>query len=308
MIDHTVILKIAAHCDVGVESFVEFDLSRLGVEASEIHRSVSVYFSAIPNVPIHAKSFSSRDLCRLCGQNNLQQNNEKYIPGCHILASGFVTFGTDPCGDAFAVNIHDGKVYIVSHEISWDEKIYDDESRYSENRKIIARSSDLVADTISDFLNMLLARLDEINERERQFRDAVAADPNATDGKGNTQLIYAVRSGDIADVRRQIEAGAHIEYFGTTENRNALGESVVFGHADILQVLIEAGADVNATNKDGETALMLGARYSRRDCIEVLLRAGANRAVHDRHGRKAYDKICVIHGTPEIELLLRDGE
>jgi hypothetical protein len=308
MIDKNVIIKIASHCDVEVESFVEFDLSRLGIKFSDIHGSVSDYFSVIPNTPIHADSFSSRDLCRLCGQNDLREQNHEYIPGCQILTSGFVTFGTDPCGDAFAVSVHDGKVYLVSHEISWDEEIHNDESRSSENHRIIAESSDLVADSISDFLYIWLGRLDEIDVEEREFRDAAASDPNAKDGNGNTQLIYAVRDGAIVDVRRQLDAGADIEYFGKTENRNALGESVVFGHTEILKLLIEFGADVNATNEHGETALMLGAHYSKRDCIELLLRAGADRALRDHYDRKAYDRICVVHGTPEIAAMLRERE
>ena len=307
MIDPNVIRKIAAHCDVKIGSLGAFDLSQIEINAEGIHATVASYLQHVPDVPVYAESFSPRDLCRLCGQSDLVEQNEAYIPGCHILGSGYLSFGTEMSGDAFAVDIYDGMVYLVSHEISWDEEIYDDEDRGAENRQIIAEGSELIADSIPDFFNAWLSRLEEIANEERKFQSAAAINPNAVDADGSTQLILSVRSGNTRDVRKQIDSGVDIEYFGTTEHRNALGESVVFGHPEILQLLIDSGANVNAANKNGETALMLGAHYSQRECIEILLHSGADLSSTDCDNRTAYDRICVIHGTPEIETLLKNG-
>lgn len=306
MLDPGIVLKIASQCEVEIESLSPFDLSQLNVDDKRIHLTVASYFQHIPNVPIHSESFSSQDFCRLCGHPDLVATNQGYVPGCNIVSSGFICFGTAVSGDAFAVDILDGKVYLVSHEICWDEQLSD--HRDAEvNRRIIAELSEFVADSIPEFFEIWLAQLEEIDEENRSFQAEASQNPKAIDRDGNTQLILAVRSGDAQDVQRQIIAGVDMEYFGTTEHRNALGESVVFGHLEILQSLIDSGANVNAVNKDGQTALMLGAIYSQRECIEILLQAGADRGLKDRDDETAYDKICVVHGTPEIKALLKGG-
>ena len=45
--------------------------------------------------------------------------------------------------------------------------------------------------------------------------------------------------------------------------------------AEILRRLIAAGADVNARNKFGETALFLAKKAERADAVSILKRAGA---------------------------------
>ncbi len=44
----------------------------------------------------------------------------------------------------------------------------------------------------------------------------------------------------------------------------------------MLELLIEAGADVNATNSIGETALTYAVNGGRIECVRILLKAGAN--------------------------------
>lgn len=68
------------------------------------------------------------------------------------------------------------------------------------------------------------------------------------------------------------------------------------GNVKAVQILLDAGADVNASNEDGETALMLAARVSRQfsdlaeaieavrvadhpGIVRVLLQAGADVSV-----------------------------
>merc|ERR1719327_1742114 len=49
------------------------------------------------------------------------------------------------------------------------------------------------------------------------------------------------------------------------------------GHLDVVKILLEAGANVDAKNKDGETALILAAGNTRQDLVVFeLLRHGAN--------------------------------
>jgi ankyrin repeat protein len=58
------------------------------------------------------------------------------------------------------------------------------------------------------------------------------------------------------------------------------------GQAEILQMLLKAGAKINAKDKKtGMTALHEAAEANQRAIVSALLRAGANRLIRDRKGR-----------------------
>lgn len=79
-----------------------------------------------------------------------------------------------------------------------------------------------------------------------------------------------------------------------------------------VKALLNAGADVEAKNIDGETPLISAAkRYRRHDgeekrannmeVMRLLVDAGANLDVTDAMGRTAY--ICAIHGKASVRPL-----
>ena len=55
-----------------------------------------------------------------------------------------------------------------------------------------------------------------------------------------------------------------------------MSEAAIVGNAALIERLLRAGADVEAANADGQTALMVVARTSRVDAARVLLNHGAN--------------------------------
>jgi ankyrin repeat protein len=56
-----------------------------------------------------------------------------------------------------------------------------------------------------------------------------------------------------------------------------------------VSALLEAGADVNAQDKDGKTALMYAAFHSSPKIIAALLKNGADVMLKDSAGRMALD-------------------
>jgi hypothetical protein len=74
------------------------------------------------------------------------------------------------------------------------------------------------------------------------------------------------------------------------------GNSLKNGHPEIGYMLVEHGAQLNLQSLRGVTPLMLAARRDNADMVEVLLDLGADTTRVDTDGRSAAD----IAATPEI--------
>lgn len=96
-------------------------------------------------------------------------------------------------------------------------------------------------------------------------------DKDVRDEIDQTPLIVAADSGCKDIVEMLLEAGANIHH------RNDQGETALIsaaqnGHKEVVQILLDAGSNVNQENADGETALDLVIRLRhKKDLINLLL-------------------------------------
>jgi ankyrin repeat protein len=101
------------------------------------------------------------------------------------------------------------------------------------------------------------------------------ADVNATQVDGTTALHWAVRGDDLETADLLIKAGANVKAVNR-EGVMPMELAALNGNAAMMERLIKAGADPNATlSKFGDTALMFAARTGKADAIKVLLDHGA---------------------------------
>ena len=81
-----------------------------------------------------------------------------------------------------------------------------------------------------------------------------------------------------------------------------------YGHADITKVLLEAAADVDATNCDGNCALNCAAYHGFMSVAELLVEANATIDVRDNvTGKTALIKAAYVGHADVADVLLRSG-
>lgn len=128
---------------------------------------------------------------------------------------------------------------------------------------------------------------------------------NSQFSRGNPALIQAVESGDLSRVRQCLEKGDDIEATDMHLKR-PLMVAAEYNHFDIASLLIRHGADVNATDRGGCSALWW-ANKNNPALIRLLLENGARVDAAGDHPRSIMSD-ALSSGNPEvIRLLLAAG-
>lgn len=121
-------------------------------------------------------------------------------------------------------------------------------------------------------------------------------------------IFISSAAGDLAKLR-QILCVASPDQRDVTD-RTPLMYACRAGQIDAAQLLLTAGADINASNANGTTALM----YAKTAAVgsgnvallELLLDAGADLNARDATGRTALDYV-IVNSETVINFLIRRG-
>ena len=121
------------------------------------------------------------------------------------------------------------------------------------------------------------------------------ADPNVADVAGKTAMTHAAVRGFAEVVRRLLDAGvdANRRYGNDlTALMWAAGYEDGVGvpaAASVVDLLLEAGAQLDAVDDRGRTALMIAADLGHAEMADILIERGADRIVRDKAGKTALD-------------------
>ena len=104
----------------------------------------------------------------------------------------------------------------------------------------------------------------------------------------NFALLEAASRTNLAQVKAQLDAGADIN------SRSRLGKTPLmlaveygYGRSDVPQLLIEKGANLNAVDNDGNTALMIAIDRNNTEAAQLLLKNKAAVSPRNKDGRTA---------------------
>lgn len=115
--------------------------------------------------------------------------------------------------------------------------------------------------------------------RSVEFLIDAGANLNATDRNDLTPLMLACSMGKTKGSRvamRLIDAGADVNYVRAADEMTALKFAVHSCPAEVIQALIDHGAEVDGPRGTDQTALMIAARANHVPALEVLVENGAD--------------------------------
>jgi len=127
---------------------------------------------------------------------------------------------------------------------------------------------------------------------------------NDVDNKNRTALFMACERGvtQMVDILLQNRADPNIHE--SEEGNTALIMASMYEYSAIVFLLLEAGADVNATNLGGNTALMIACHTGNLDVVMLLITGNADLNLTNNEGYTALDSAIIGENLDVVNLLV----
>jgi len=91
-----------------------------------------------------------------------------------------------------------------------------------------------------------------------------------------SELVWGIKNGDLELVRKIVEEKG-VNLNEVIDGRPPLLYASDYGQGDVVEYLIHKGANVNAADKHGITALLAAIWESHVHCVKILLKHGASK-------------------------------
>ena len=153
----------------------------------------------------------------------------------------------------------------------------------------------------------LMASLHDITITELLIEKG--ADIEAKDDDGINALVYASTYNNEEMVKFLLEKGADANTVCEIENEHTdiastpLMNAAYRGNTNIINMLLENGANINYTTDFGMTALMMAASFNQFGAAKVLLENNTDTSITDEYGRTALDLAKLEDYKDIVELL-----
>lgn len=128
---------------------------------------------------------------------------------------------------------------------------------------------------------------------------AIVLPSGCTDPRTTTPVIDAARAGDTSELERLLSAGADPNQRAGVNNWTPLMHAIHKDQTESVRVLLRHGADVNAPMAHHSNALIMAAGYGYAQIVRLLLDAGADPMHRDQDGINALS--AAVGGTMDID-------
>ncbi len=124
--------------------------------------------------------------------------------------------------------------------------------------------------------------------------------PDVRNNMGETPLMLAALTGNAGLARRLVALDADVNKTGWTP----LHYAATNGHTDIMNLLLDRHAYIDAESPNGSTPLMMAAMYGSPEAVKLLVEAGADTQLKNEQGMTALD-FALTAKRPDAERMLR---
>ena len=126
---------------------------------------------------------------------------------------------------------------------------------------------------------------------------AAGTPADARDALGSTPLLDAAWSGDIEIAKCLLDHGADVNAHHRESGSTPLQYAVLTGRTEMTKLLLSAHASVSGEYRDGQSLLHVAAVRGYAPIIDLLVQAGANVQALDANGNTPLDS-AVLHDQP----------
>lgn len=125
------------------------------------------------------------------------------------------------------------------------------------------------------------------------------------DSAGTPLLCNAARNGKLDMVQWLLEKGADIDAVSNDRGYSAVMDAVWKSNISIVELLVNRGANLNFVSRDGQTALILATGSENFEICRILAENGADPTIKDRMGMSSID-YATLFKKEEILNLYRE--
>ncbi|XP_037070692.1 myotrophin-like [Pollicipes pollicipes] len=113
-------------------------------------------------------------------------------------------------------------------------------------------------------------------------------------------LVWGIKNGDLEQVKELVES-KNVDVNQAIDGRSPIHYAADYGQLEVLEYLLNRGADLNVTDKHGISVILAAIWEGHTDCVKLMLKKGASKTGSTPDGTSYLDAA----EKAEIKELLR---
>ena len=142
------------------------------------------------------------------------------------------------------------------------------------------------------------------NIRNCQASAKISPSPPAKNHTAFPELLVATMKRDLESIEALMKSSHDLEVCHPLNKRTAAIVAAKLGYDDVLEAVLDAGADTSVQDRDGRTALHHAGSEGNTSCTSLLLLRGAPPCIQDLSGETPLHLACHFGRKLDVTLML----